>query len=310
MKTRTSTKFLLLLLCLSPMLIPFVSIVRAQDLSITYTQHPILFIHGNGGSQNAWGNIMTFFTFEGWPSSLLYSKTLDNPSDTTIQGIIADSQQIEGWVNEILNETGSDKVDLISHSMGAASTRLYVKNLTGINNVDDYVALAGFSHGWDVIWVSQQPWYIPDTYIGESNCSLNIFLNNGDETPGGILPDTIGPRLGALSGVIFNSTHISGNINYTSIYSPYDSVSTPINTSILNGANNIEVPLISHVNFLYLEVIYYLTRDAVYDSSISYRPDDGNEGVEGVIPGFDIFLVLTIISFISIVIVKKMKIFD
>ncbi|GAH36324.1 unnamed protein product, partial [marine sediment metagenome] len=59
MKTRSSAKFLLLLLCLSPALISFVRIARAQDLSITYTQHPILFIHGNGGSQNAWATIMS-----------------------------------------------------------------------------------------------------------------------------------------------------------------------------------------------------------------------------------------------------------
>lgn len=172
----------------------FIGDGKAIHLSKTYTQHPILFVHGANSDFHIWDTMYDRFIEDGWPSTLLFAKTLNDPSNTTILGVIADGYQIKLWVDEILNQTGASKIDIISHSMGAVSSRFYIKNLTGIDKVDDYVSLAGFNHGWDAIWVSQQSWYIPNTYIGESNSTFLINLNNGDETPGGVLNDTVGPR--------------------------------------------------------------------------------------------------------------------
>ena len=293
-----------LVFILTPFLLVDTSEAVTVNSSAVFTQHPILFVHGSGGTYYAWEYVISHFLNDGWPAELLFSYTLSNPSDTTNKGIIADSREIEKWVDLILNRTGADKIDLISHSMGAASTRLYIKNLTGIDKVDDYVSLAGFSHGWDATWVSTQSWYIPNMYIGESNGSLCVYLNNGDETPGGFLNDTIGPREGALSGITFNSTHIPGNINYTSIYSPADSTSTPVNCSILDGENNIELSGINHLSFLYNELVYNLTRNAISDEIVSYESpvvDNGGngDGDPATIPGYSFFITFSIIIIIS-----------
>ncbi len=227
------------------------------------TQHPILFIHGRGGNAHNWDTLINRFLDEGWSSSLLYAYTFSNPSYSTSKENIKNAIQIKDWVDQILDQTGSEKIDIICHSMGGPSSRLYIKNYTGINKVDDHVSLAGLHHGYSNNWINSKKWYEPNMFIGEPNGSLMIYLNNGDETPGGVLNDSIGPRLGSLSRVMFNSTHIYGNISWTSIYSSADKTSTPA-SAILDGAYNIEVPDITHLSFLYDEYVYNLTKVAIY----------------------------------------------
>ena len=65
---------------------------------------------------------------------------------------------------------------------------------------------------------------------------------------------------------------------------------------IANSTNNMEFP--------HKENVYNLTRDAVYDANISYS----NEGDgDGSIPGYDIFIYLSLILTISCIVIIKVK---
>src|SRR3954470_21572075 len=85
---------------------------------------PILFVHGWNSSSTTWTTMVNRFAADGWTPA-----ELNNWSYNTSQSNATTAQQIATKVNQILAATGSAKVDLISHSMGALSARYYVKNL-------------------------------------------------------------------------------------------------------------------------------------------------------------------------------------
>ncbi|GAG97039.1 unnamed protein product, partial [marine sediment metagenome] len=191
----------------------------------------------------------------------------------------------------ILNQTGSEKVDIVAHSMGGLSSRYYIKFLGEINKVDDFVSLGSPHHG-----------ITGGTEVFQPNCTFLINLNDGDETPGGIQNDTIGSRIDNVGGSIYNGTHISGNINFTSIYSNGDGVVYPVITSKLEGANNIVVDDISHVGMLFDESFYNIIKLAVYDDLSS----GNNNSIS--IPGYNLLILLGFTPILLIFISKKKKI--
>ncbi|MFX0051237.1 MAG: alpha/beta fold hydrolase [Candidatus Hermodarchaeota archaeon] len=220
----------------------------------TQNQNPILYLHGWTKSKADFYLMRSRFIADGWPETFLYAYDFDNPDDKSGQGNVNNANQIKQWVEEILDKTGAEKIDLVGHSMGGLSSRYYIKFLAGIDRVDDYVCLGSATH-----WISTD---MPDP-------------NEGDATPGGILNDTIGNRTDPVTGIIYNSTHIPGNISYTSIYGNlgggHDGQVTT-RACFLDGANNIEVERVGHSQ-LYTDLyVYTLIRTAVDDFNTTFLP--------------------------------------
>jgi len=198
--------------------------------------NPVLFVHGWMGSSNDWIWMIDKFLSDGWPREMLYAFTFSHP-DTFSSGANArNAGEIAAWVDQILAETRAEKVDLVSHSMGGLSTRYYVKFLGGIDKVDDYVCLASPQHG--TTWVSSGE-CVPDSAFLEN-------LNDGDETPGGVLPDTEGWRDDPVGQGGYNGAHVPGNITWTTIRSNKDPNILPPESAMLDGAVNLECELPYH----------------------------------------------------------------
>jgi len=262
--------------------------VNALNSSTVYSkQHPILFLHGWTGDSTNWNQMKGRFINDGWSSSELYAYTFNNTADYSNEGNIQNANEIKQWVDNILNGIGAEKVDLVCHSMGGISSRYYIKFLGGLNKVDDYVCMGSPHHG-----------VAGGTKVFNSSSTFLNSINDGDETPGGILNDTIGSRVDPIGGSIYNSTHVPGNINYTSIYSTGDTICAPYITSKLEGANSIKVEGVGHVNLIFFYNIYDLVKDAVYDGITV-----NNEG--GVsISGYDLLLTSSIILIAIIIWIK------
>ena len=152
-----------------------------------------------------------WFEADGWPKTTLYGYNFDDTANCSVQANINNANKIKQWVEDILNETEAEKIDFVVHSMGGLSSRYYIKFLGGIDRVDDYVSLGSSHHGHKI-----------DACRIENRSYFFYSLNEGDETPGGILNDTLGDRIDPISGVMYNSTHVLGTIKYTSIYSRDD----------------------------------------------------------------------------------------
>ncbi len=175
--------------------------------STVTTQDPILFLHGMFGSKIVWDSMKTRFLEDGWPNTTLYAYTFDDPENCSAQANINNANQIKQWVSNILDTTGVGKIDLVAHSMGGLSRRYYVKFLADLDSIDEFVTLGSPHHG------------DADTFPGwcynlnNGVNSLLMMLNEGDETPEGILNDTLGNRPDPFLEITYNGTHIPGNIS-------------------------------------------------------------------------------------------------
>lgn len=203
----------------------------------TVPEHnPILFVHGWAGDAGAWDEMKAAFINDGWDPNILFAYTFADTGASVGQNV-ENAQEIAGWVEQILAQTGADKVDLISHSMGGLSTRYYIKYGEGINTVDDYVCLDSPQHG------STLARFIGGDFTPDSQ--LITDLNTGDETPGGVLPDD-GP------------VHIPGDITYTAIYATDQ-------TGVLDGADVIQFPDLGHNEFRTDPEVYEVVKAKVED---------------------------------------------
>lgn len=192
------------------------------------------------------------FVSDGWPREMLYAFTFSNPSNMSDGANVRNAEEIAAWVDQILAETGAEKVDIVSHSMGGLSTRYYIKFLGGIDKVDDYVSLASPHHGRTTTDYGDVK---PDSAFLEN-------LNDGDETPGGVLPDTEGWRDDPAGEGGYNGAHVPGDITWTAIRSNIDEYVKPPESAMLDGAVNLERS-ISHGDFSYDEQVYEWVKAAI-----------------------------------------------
>ena len=151
---------------------------------------------------------------------------LTNWTYNTSQSNATTAKEVGTKVSEIMKSTGASKVDLITHSMGALSTRYYIKNLGGESKVEDWVSLGGPNHGTTLA-----------NWCGETSCvemrPKSTFLNQlnaGDETPGAV--------------------------RYGTWWSPCDEIINPHTSVILKGATNTETECVSHVALTTNEKVY------------------------------------------------------
>src|SRR3954466_3552134 len=189
---------------------------------------PILFVHGWNSSSSTWNTMVSRFSADGWTSA-----ELNNWSYNWHQSNATTASQISSKVNAILAATGATKVDIVSHSMGALSSRYYLKNLGGTAKVDDWVSLGGPNHGTNTANFCFQTSCVE---MRQGSSFLNA-LNSGDETPGAV--------------------------TYRTWWSPCDEVINPDSSVALSGATNTQTACMSHSSLHEDATVYAQVRDAV-----------------------------------------------
>jgi len=109
------------------------------------THDPVLLVHGFDGSGASWHTMVARLRAAGYRAdeidAMSYASTISN---------VAVAHRIAGEVTRLLARTGARRVDVVSHSMGAISSRYYLEDLGGAAHVDAWVSLAGVNRG--TIW--------------------------------------------------------------------------------------------------------------------------------------------------------------
>ncbi|WP_328869798.1 alpha/beta fold hydrolase [Streptomyces sp. NBC_00287] len=210
------------------------SLLLALSLSPTpaqaATHNPVVFVHGLSSSSSSWDDWIADFKADGYTSSELYAW-----SYSWSQSNVTTANQLASYINTVRAQTGAAKVDLVVHSMGALSSRYYLKNLGGTAYVDDFVSTAGTNHGTTTAsWCSWLYTSCAEMYTGSSFLTA---LNSGDETP--------------------------GSVSYASYWSNCDDALTPDTTAILSDATNVEVGCISHTDMNNDYGVYEQVRDFI-----------------------------------------------
>lgn len=174
---------------------------------------PILFVHGWNSSGSTWDTMVARFQADGYAADELVAFSYN-----TSQSNRTTAQDISDRVGALLAATGSDKVDIIAHSMGSLSSRHYVKFLGGdAGPIDSWVSLGGPNHGTDTAY------FCYSTACSEMRPGSSFLdeLNAGDESPGTV-------------------------VRYATWWSPCDTVINPDSSVPVAGASNTQTACIGH----------------------------------------------------------------
>ena len=126
----------------------FVSLAMVLSLTISLqpaksyaavNNTPVVFVHGLTGSDSNFYFIERYLERQGWSDEELFA--IDLPSKQGHQEL--NSAAIREFVDDVLAETGSDKVNIVAHSMGGANSLYYILNKGGNDKVDKLVTLGG-----------------------------------------------------------------------------------------------------------------------------------------------------------------------
>lgn len=205
------------LLTLAAAALTTLSAVLVPATAHAETRNPVLFVHGYSGSADNWDPMISDFTDDGWDRDELYAISYDyDASNTETAEVIARE------VDRILAETGSEKIDMVTHSMGGLSSRWYLKFLGGHEKVDNWISLAGPNQGSTVELpcVGTSP-SCQEVVVGSGFLAA---LNSGDPTP--------------------------GDVAYTTFRSYCDFIIRPVSSVTLPGADNNLAGCVGHISFL------------------------------------------------------------
>ena len=88
---------------------------------------PILFVHGYSRNAGDWNTYINKLVNDGYPRDYLYAYTHASSSSSDVGARELQANEIDRWVDSILNETGAEKIDIICHSQGGVTSRYYIK---------------------------------------------------------------------------------------------------------------------------------------------------------------------------------------
>jgi triacylglycerol lipase len=177
---------------------------------------PVLLVHGFQGSASGWGAMTAYLEHRGYRSSEI--DAIDYDSD---ESNVDTAHRIAREVAALRARTGASRVDVVSHSMGAISSRYYLERLGGAVHVDAWVSLAGVNEG--TVWAYGCYPLAPCRDMVPSSSILHR------------LNDAFAPTPGAGSGT-----------RYGAWWSPCDEAIVPRANAELPGARNVETSCLRH----------------------------------------------------------------
>ncbi|GAB3111581.1 triacylglycerol lipase [Streptomyces calidiresistens] len=181
------------------------------------TPDPVVFVHGFSGKSGQFSTMTRDFGANGYPEDRLHVFGYNS-----FQSNVTTAHQLADYIDNVLRRTGASKVDIVTHSMGGLSSRYYIKHLGGADRVDDWVSIGGPNNGTALAGFCD----LLITACGEMRVGSNFLrdLNAGDPTP--------------------------GNVTYTTFRSPCDLVINPVDSTILNGADNRRTACLGHIGMI------------------------------------------------------------
>jgi pimeloyl-ACP methyl ester carboxylesterase len=173
---------------------------------------PVLLVHGFRGSSSGWHALEATLRAQGYRSSEI--DAIDYDSDASNVDV---AHQIAREAAALRARTGAAHIDVVSHSMGAISTRWWLERLGGASEVDAWVSLAGVNEG--TVWAY-------GCYV-LTPCREMV------------------PSSSVLHG-LHASFHPSGSTRYGAWWSPCDDAIIPHDHAELPGAHNVETACLDH----------------------------------------------------------------
>ncbi|WP_051314917.1 alpha/beta fold hydrolase [Alteribacter aurantiacus] len=164
------------------------------------------------------------------------------------------AEELRSFIENVVELTGAEQVDIVGHSQGGMMPRYYIKNLGGAEYVDNLIAFVPSNHGTDGLLgfnrLTSDVSNVASCIACQQQLTGSEFLenlNHGNETP--------------------------GNVSYTVITTKTDQVVVPYDSALLDGpaaqVSNITIQdhyplnLVGHQGIVYDPLSYKFVYDAL-----------------------------------------------
>lgn len=172
-------------------------------------KNPLLLVHGIWDTARVFLRMIPFLNERGWK---VYD--LDLLPNNGTKGLDDLGQQVANKINATFPPEQS--FDLLGFSMGGIVSRYYLQRLGGINRVQRFIALSAPNHGTRT------------AYFNQGLGCVQMRPNSG------FLRD------------LNSDVQMLSQINVTSIWTPYDMMIVPADSSRMPVGDNIVVPVLNH----------------------------------------------------------------
>lgn len=185
---------------------------RSRARAASAAHDPVLLVHGFNGSGSNWTALVRALERAGWRADEIDAMSYDSSKSNK-----AIAQQVADEVATLRARTGASRVDLVSHSMGAISTRWFLEHLGGTASVDAWASLGGVNEG--TVWAYGCYLLTPCKEMTPSSTVLDELARHGST---------------------------SGPTRYATWWSPCDEAVVPPTNAKLPGARNTETACLGH----------------------------------------------------------------
>lgn len=172
-------------------------------------RNPVLLIHGFNGTPAIFSGMSVYLAKAGW---VVYDLTLV-PSNGEL-GIDQLAQQVADYIAKTF--TPEQPLDLIGFSMGGIVSRYYVQRLGGIDRVQRLLTIASPHHGTWTAYALERAGCIQlrpeSTFLQDLNRDAVVLEK----------------------------------LNFTSIWTPFDLMIVPANSSKMSVGREVQVPVLYH----------------------------------------------------------------
>ena len=197
--------------------------VLAESFEYIFDEDPIVFVHGYLMNSSEWNTMIQAFLDRGYPEDRLFAIDYANSLDSHIANA---RDELAPYVDSILSQTGADRVDLVGHSSGAVSSRLFIAVFGGQDKVRDFVSVSGTHHGTQIAclgtWTGEAAEEMCPPYANEQESHNGMqWMLNGDPDTDDIDETPFGVEDG-------------GGVTYSALWTEDDLIDVPPHTCCLN----------------------------------------------------------------------------
>jgi pimeloyl-ACP methyl ester carboxylesterase len=113
------------------------------DTTVTQKVRPIVFVHGYLEAADAWSPLAALFALNGYTDAQVNPFDLEGCITGTTLDVAKATEQLKAKVASVIAATGSDRVDIIAHGLGAQAVQQFLVKQNGLASAAHVVFLGG-----------------------------------------------------------------------------------------------------------------------------------------------------------------------
>ncbi len=177
---------------------------------------PVLLVHGFQSSSRGWHALEASLRVQGYRDAEIDAIDYDSSASN-----VEIAHEIQREADALRARTGASRIDVVTHSMGAISSRYWMDHLGGAAKVDTWVSLAGVNEG--TVWAY----------------GCYVLTPCREMVPTSSVLDGLQRR-------VRDGVRATGTTRYGAWWSPCDEAIIPHANVELPGARNVETSCLDH----------------------------------------------------------------